>query len=343
LVDRRQLRLRLALPWLAAVLRTDAAGGLSGARTPAAEWLFARGQVDPSPVTDWRAWLLGDIAGGAELLRVCPAGPCARGRATGERPAGTWACVRPVHLLTAIDHLQLAAQRLPVDAAEAAALIGDLNRHFEGRGLRFHASARAADGSDDGDWHLECAEPIACECVEPAAAAGRNLRDLMPVGRDGARVRAWIIEIQMLLHEHPVNTARAARKLPVVNSLWPWGFGSLGPVPTITLPPLYTDDAWLAGLWRLQGFAARPVGEFALEEPGGERGALVGWSSAPDGAVREALAKADADCFEPARAGLGRSGVAEIATLLGDCAVTTDRSARFRFWRRSRPLQESLA
>ena len=100
-------------------------------------------------------------------------------------------------------------------------------------------------------------------------ASGLNLRDLMPAGRDGARVRSLVNEIQMLLHEHPVNAARLARRQPVINSVWLWGIGSLEKVFPARLPPLYTDDAWLAGLWRLHGAAARSLDEFAA---GGEAG-----------------------------------------------------------------------
>src|SRR5690606_33262738 len=39
--------------------------------------------------------------------------------------------------------------------------------------------------------------------------------------------RRVLNEVQITLHEHPVNLARTARGLPAVNSLWPWGEGRL--------------------------------------------------------------------------------------------------------------------
>ena len=172
--------------------------------------------------------------------------------------------------------------------------------------------------------------------------SGRNLRDLMPAGRDGARVRSLVNEIQMLLHEHPVNAARSARRQPAINSVWLWGIGSLERVFPASLPPLYTDDAWLAGLWRLHGAAARSLDEFAA---GGEAGKdmLVACASAPGGDPGTALALAEATCFAPARARLLRGASTMISMLLGDQTVTVDGRARYRFWRRRRPLSEALA
>jgi hypothetical protein len=336
LVERQQVRLRLALPWLTGSLGSEEPRGDGPLRVPAAEWLVARGRVLPPQVSDWRAWLLAGVGTGADLLRRFPAGPCVRAAGTGARPKGTWACARAVHLLTAVDHLQLAPALVTLDEAETAELLGEINRHFDGRGFEFHRSGK-------GDWSLECTSPIECTSVEPAAAAGRNLRDLMPGGRDGARVRALLNEIQMLLHEHPVNSSRIQRGLPAVNSLWLWGFGCADEVPVASLPALYTDDAWLAGLWRLQGSTSRAIEDFEAGVSGGEPVSLLGGSHPGDRGAREAVSWADTHCFAPARDALRRGDAREVELLLGDRAVVTGRGARFRFWRRTRPLTEVAA
>jgi hypothetical protein len=241
-----------------------------------------------------------------------------------------------VHLLTAIDHLQLAPGRLVMDEAESARLVGDINRHLEGSGFRLHTS-----GASD-DWQLECTQPLECTSVEPEEASGRNLRDLMPAGRDGARVRSLVNEIQMLLHEHPVNVARMERRLPAINSVWLWGIGRLEKLSSANLPLLYTDDAWLAGLWRLHGAAAHSLDEFAAR---GEAGmdTLVACAGTPGCDAGTALAFAEAKCFVPARARLVQGATGMISMLLGDHVVAVGSRARFRFWRRRRPLSEALA
>jgi hypothetical protein len=336
-------RLRVVLPWLEPALDAAAAEGRACARAPAAEWLLARARVGTAQDVPWREWLMAPVAAGADLLRRCPAGPGVRASSTGRAPTGSWACARPVHLATAIEHLRLAPGDVDAGSEESSALLEHVNRHLDGRGFRLHAPA----GS--GDWLLECDEPIECECVEPDRAAGRNVRDLMPVGRDGARVRALMNEIQMLLHEHPVNQDRAARGLSAINTLWLWGFGRFEEMGMVSLPTLYTDDAWLSGLWRLNGVQARPLEGFAtvIDEGGvgvaGEGPILVASSRAPGNSLSangliDALAQAERDCFGPALAALRSGVVTGVDVLLGGRTHSVERSARFKFWCRTQPL-----
>jgi hypothetical protein len=336
-IVRTRSRLRLALPWLEAALEAAVAEGASTARVPAIEWLVARGRTSPVSRAEWRQWLLATTDAGSGLLRSCPAGPSVRALRKGGRPEGTWACARPAHLMTAIDHLQLAAGSVNLDAGEASVLLDDVNSHLDGRGFRFHAAGPA------DDWQLECVEPVDCSSVEPEDAAGRSVRDLMPGGRDGARVCSLINELQMLLHEHPVNRERVARRLPAVNSLWLWGFGRLGAAGTARLPTLCTDDAWLAGIWRLHGAAGRPLEQYTVAEPLADDDALLAWSRSPAGSPGEILAAAERRCFAPALDALRSGTVGGVDILLGARAFKVDSGARFRFWRRPKPLTEVLA
>ncbi|MEJ2174241.1 MAG: hypothetical protein P8Y76_04885, partial [bacterium] len=48
-----------------------------------------------------------------------------------------------------------------------------------------------------------------------------------PDTEDAKRAHTLVNELQMLLHEHPVNVAREARGEPAVNSVWFWGAGAL--------------------------------------------------------------------------------------------------------------------
>ena len=335
--ERRPVRWRVALPWLQALPCDEAQGSRAPVRAEAAEWLAARGAAIVGPAPAWRDWLLDGVGEGAGLLLRYPAGPCMRALQAAEPPRGTWACARPVHLLTAIDHLQLASGPLILDGDERAALAATIERHIDGHGYRLHASGAGSD------WLLECLDPVDCTSFEPERAMGSNVRELMPGGRDGSRVRALMNEMQMLLHEHPVNVVRSSRGLPTANAVWLWGFGHAGPGSAASLPPLYTDDPWLAGLWRLHGVAAHPIEH--LPPSGGDvaEGALLGWSRAPGGGMVDAIAVVDARCLSMARDLLVRGRIDELALLLGQRAFALDRTARLRFWRRSRPLHEMLA
>ncbi len=337
MIERGQSRLRVVLPWLEPALGAAAAEGRACARAPAAEWLVARARVSFAQDIPWREWLLGPVAAGADLLRRCPAGPCVRASITGRPPVGTWACARPVHLATAIEHLRLAPGDVGIGDEESAALLADINRHLDGRGFRLHAQAESAD------WQLECDQQVECQSAEPELAAGRNVRDLMPAGRDGARVRSLMNEIQMLLHEHPVNQDRAGRGLPAINTLWLWGFGRFEEMDEVSLPMLYTDDAWLSGAWRLNGVPSRPLDEFATGIDAAGSHVLVAGSHPPrdslsgDGLI-DALARAERSCFAPALAALRSGMFGGVDVLLDGRAYAVERSARFRFWRRIQPL-----
>lgn len=329
-------RLRVALPWLGAAV---AQGSVASLRLPAAELLLARA-AQAATDRPWREWLLEDSVGGAvsgsSLLDDFAAGPCVRAAWTGERPAGTWAAAAPVHLVTALDHLRLAPPvPLPLEPGESADLVKELNAGLAHRGFLLE------DVADRG-WLCRCPDDLDCRAVEPALAVGGNLRELMPSGRDAARVRAWLNEAQMVLHEHAVNVRRGARGLPAVNSVWLWGFGTAGDARPVPMGALLTDDDWLTGLWRLigrhpatpDGLAAALTGEaplirLGLVDPGTSDLALM-------------LAGLERRVFAPVRAALASGALDEAVFLLGAASYLVGRGARLRFWRRSRPLVELL-
>jgi hypothetical protein len=242
-----------------------------------------------------------------------------------------------VHLVTAIDHLQLAAPTpLMLDAAESAALFASLDAHLAGTGFRLHAFPGRG-------WLCECPPDLECTAVEPALAVGRNLRELLPAGRDAARVRGLVNELQMLLHEHPVNERRAARGAPVMNSLWLWGFGAAVEPRVVARGALLTDDDWLGGLWRLHGGeVASPdlFGEILRQHSAALRIGLAPTSG--EGDRRTRWAALDRSIFAPARAALVEGAIQHVSLRIGDAIFDVPRSARWRVWRKSRPFAEAL-
>jgi len=330
--------LRLALPGLAELVGRGAEwGGVP--RLASAEWLFARARRQPGPAPAWRDWLLSGATGlGAELLARFPAGTCARLQQPGLRQEGTWARAEPVHLLTAIDHLQLAAPvPLPLAPDESDELLATINDHCAGRGFAFHRLATPG-------WVAECPAGLAFEAVEPAAAVGRNLRGLLPSGRDAARVRSIVNEIQMLLHEHPVNDRRARQGKPTVNSVWLWGAGAVVAREVTVQGTLLTDDDWLAALWRVHGGQVRPPAELAAELQLG--GAVVRAGCLPalasGGEPIERLRRLEQSVLGPAHAALVAGRFCSIALHTGQATFEVPARARRWLWRRPRPLPELL-
>ena len=123
---------------------------------------------------------------------------------------------------------------------------------------------------EGGNGCLTADSPLEFSAHAPERLIGLHLRDAMPVGADGARIRALLTELQMVLHTHPVNVERERLGLAPANGVWFWGGGVLPAHSALDLPPLSTDDAALAGFWIHAGCAERSCGS-------------VEWSSAAVG------------------------------------------------------------
>ena len=181
---------------------------------PALSWLLGKGRRELSPVADYPQWLA-DVAG----LPHLPAAAL-RASALMLEQDSRWLCLDPIHLR--IERTQLIVQdptTLQLTQAEAAALLADLAPLFGELGQMGIASPH--------EWHLHLHAESDIRTTPLADAIGLNGDQLMP---QASNVRLWrrlLNEVQITLHEHPVNQARTARGLPAVNSLWPWGEGDL--------------------------------------------------------------------------------------------------------------------
>lgn len=145
-----------------------------------------------------------------------------------------WLRADPIHLqLQRHGTRVMAAPGLTLAAAEAAALAAALNAHFNSDGINIAAPCPTR-------WYLRLPESPGISTPTLDATAGRP----MPV-LAGSRASHWhrmLTEAQMVLHEHPVNSAREARGLPVVNSLLLWGGGRKPAVPGRHFSQVWSDD-----------------------------------------------------------------------------------------------------
>jgi hypothetical protein len=331
--------MRVALPWLhEAVVAARATAELPA--LPALAWLTGRGTPRGASSLDWRFWLLEAVhPATAATLRHWPAGPCLAATATAAdegRPV-TWAVAHPVHLAVGMDHVRLAplADAVP-SMAEAESLAATLRAHFAGEGFDFVAYL-------DGAWVVRCTAPIECTTHEPAAVVGRNVHDFLPAGPDGARVRSVMNEIQMLLHDHPVNQRRAATRALPINGVWLWGFGTSAEASDHRLPAadrwtLHADDLWLRSFWRHHGGATAALGDAGTLASGH---ALVAMTQPPTSDPGEALAEIDSSLLTRLR-GAVQSGDLQALELFDGARVhALDAYSRWRFWRRPAAQDEA--
>jgi len=143
-----------------------------------------------------------------------------------------WLCADPVSLSFMGAHLLLDEfGGDEIDATEAAALIATLNDEFGNLG---HFSAATPTR-----WYLRMACPAKARFFPIDEAVCRPVQDFLPVDgeedgeNDAKHWRHILNEIQVTLHNHPVNTAREAAGRRPINSLWFWGNGAQ---PTFSVP-----------------------------------------------------------------------------------------------------------
>jgi hypothetical protein len=172
------------------------------------------------------------------------------------------------------------------------------------------------------------------------------LDELMPSGSAAAPLRRLLAEIEMWLHAQPLNESRRARGAAPLSALWPWGASGriVCPAPgaPAALPLAWGRDAWLEGLWRLQGSVVRPAPQRLEELLGANAPAgvllveLGGELRGEQDTAADALGRIDARLVSPALAALRGSGLEELSVILNDACVHLQRGSLRRFWRRAR-------
>ncbi len=195
-----------------------AAEALAGLRLPALELLLARSRRTTEAALSLEQWLA--RAFGADEDDEAPAGALTVAALGGEAGGAAWLRADPAHLKLNRDQLVLVpAIAFGVQQAESEALAETLNRHFGAQLVFYPLSA------DRWCVRVDGAEADGLRTRTPIEVAGQDINRHLPTGQVAKRWHSILNEIQMLLHEHPVNEAREARGEPVVNSVWLWGAG----------------------------------------------------------------------------------------------------------------------
>ena len=143
----------------------------------------------------------------------------------------------------------LACGQLRLSMPEALALAAPLLPVFEEAGMRLEVSS-------PDRWHLRLPSDIPLPAFDaPEQAMGEDLFLHLPQGPEGRRWRILLNEVQVLLHQHPLNAERRTRGLPPINSVWLWGGGRLPAQLRSDLRGVIGDDLLLCALARRAGVA----------------------------------------------------------------------------------------
>jgi hypothetical protein len=296
----------------------------------------------------WRAWIARWL-GLPRYAGVPPASVAAAVLASLPPERAVWLAT-PLHLvagLTSVHFDRRSVLRPP--HAELEALAATFAATFRGSGFELHPLA-------GGELLLSGPPPAApVITTEPARVPLTSVAEALPTGAGAPGLRRLGAEIEMWLHDHPLNEARARRGAAPIGTLWVWGGGACG---LAAVPPggeigaaAFGTDAYVRGLWRLGGSEAgpMPVDWAALTgEPRAQR--VLGvvevadlLHANPSWRLADALAEIDRSLLTPALAALRGGELGRLTLIANDRALTLRPADRWRLWRRQRPGLEGLA
>jgi len=176
-------------------------------------------------------------------VRPLPAAALTRECIAGDAADAVWLSADPAWVQPDLNGVRLlACGQLQLSRGEAAALAAPLKPLFGDAGMLLELST-------PDRWHLRLppGSPLP-DFAAPEQALGEDLLQHLPQGNEGRRWRVLLNDVQVMLHQHPVNEARRTRGLAPVNSLWLWGGGRLPAQVRSELGGVIGDDLLLVAL-----------------------------------------------------------------------------------------------
>lgn len=287
-------------------------------------------EAEQARLAPWQRGLLASL--GLDERRY-PSAPLTRFGRQSNSDHVDWLHAEPIHLAAGLNEVALVPLRpdAELDDAERDAMTAALRDHVAAEGWTLQPCAHA--------WLIGSPREFDVRTVTPAFAARHEWNAVLPQGREAARIRRVMTELQMLLHEHPVNEARAARGVPTVNSLWLWGNGTTAPQPDVHPPKCVGTNDYLRGICVRNGWPT-PEAPTSVD-------AILAAARASESVVC-VLDDIEPLPFErnwlaPCVAALKRDRLDRLELVLDDWLLTIDRWRLRRFWRRPLPLAAWVA
>ena len=145
------------------------------------------------------------------------------------KPGEGWAWLTPCHWQVNTDHVRMANPAdCEISPEESTIVMESLRAFLAEDGITLHGLQA------DGNWLALGAALHSLPTASLARASGGAVDHWMPRQAQAQPLRRLQNEMQMLLYTHPVNDARAARRLLPINSFWISGTGDLPDGFTLT-------------------------------------------------------------------------------------------------------------
>jgi hypothetical protein len=286
----------------------------------------------------WRRWLAQRLSVEDDIVSAAPA--TVASLALNNRAAGTVWMATPVHLIAGLTSLHLDRRSvLHLPAEDLAALESDFHRTFADSGF-------ALRPVDSGDFLLLGPEMALADTLEPARSMGESVAEGMRGGTGAPALRRLGAEIEMWLHDHPLNDARKDRGEPPATGLWLWGGGPVAAgalaVPAASADITFGTDAYLRGLSVHIGSNMLPVPTQLTDifsYPRAQRAVLVieiapMLHSKTMWTFFDALMQIDRSFITPAVEALNDGKFEQLVIVANDHELSYRARGRFKLWRR---------
>jgi hypothetical protein len=253
----------------------------------------------------------------------------------------TWLRADPVHFAVSRDNVQLFDSHVVKPTAAEMLLIAEtLNKHFAQDGL-------SIDFPDPARGYVMLSHDDVPNTTPLWLMSGANVFDNLPQKNTTSTKTNWRAitnEVQMLLHEHPVNVAREANGLPAINGLWFWGDGSV-PALVKRYDTLVGRLILARGLAALQDVQITPLTEkFSVTGLNGKSLIVLHQATREVRAQspltwREAVSAIDSQWIAPAMAAFDAKQIATLKLIIANESKTLTINVQRRhvintFWRR---------
>jgi hypothetical protein len=155
-----------------------------------------------------------------------------------------WLCATPMYLQIGIEKIYAYPLQNPLSRSDAEALIIYLNQHFSQDQIAF-------EYGDEQHWFISYPKSKAPVTTPVHQVMGQSIYPLLPGGDHEAFWVRFLNELQMLLHQAPVNQKREELGMEPLSTFWPWGEGELITAGSVQQVKVISDDLHGIGLSRL--------------------------------------------------------------------------------------------
>ena len=250
-----------------------------------------------------------------------------------------WLRIDPMLLYPDVDRLLLFdSVNLNINQDEADALTLAINQEYTPEHWQVHAATPE-------NWYLCLPEKPKIKTTSPLPIFGKHIYDYLPNGEDKRKWRNHFNEIQMLLHQHPVNQAREQHAKSMINTVWFWGEGQLADFkPTQYYQAIWSNDAVMKGVAKMMQSQYEVLPSHAddcLDKlPAGETlicldHSLLFMKSRDITVWQQSAISIEQNWLHPLMIALAHNRIDEIRMLARpDCLYTLKKKDTWKFWKK---------